>query len=148
MDHKSQCSPTMLQGNIGWNITARRQSAIYRRDTPRSLRDQRNLKRRQSRPRSVRDSINPEHRRLLEPIHYRRMRAFSLLKPVRRIFWMSMSQARIRTSLRCSINETEKKKLQLLNKQPLARSLRDLQFASYGRPRRQAYKASSSTGAA
>ena len=86
--------------------------------------------------------------RLLEPIHYRRMRAFSLLKPVRRIFWMSMSQARIRTSLRCSINETVKKKLQLLNKQPLARSLRDLQFASYGRPRRQAYKASSSTGAA
>ena len=54
----------------------------------------------------------------------------------------------IRTSMRCSINETEKKKLQLLNKQPLARSLRDLQFASYGRPRRQAYKASSSTGAA
>ena len=105
MDHKSQCSPTMLQGNIGWNITARRQSAIYRRDTPWPLRDQRNSKRRQSRPRSVRASIDPEYRRLLKRIHHRRRRAFSLLKPVRRIFWISTSQARIRTSLRCFINE-------------------------------------------
>ena len=40
------------------------------------------------------------------------------------------------------------KELQLLNKQLFARSLRDLQSASYGRPRRQPYKASSSTGAA
>ena len=67
-----------------------------RRDTPRSLRGQRNSKRRQSRPRSVRDSINPEYRRLLKPIHHRRRRAFSLLKPVRRIFWISISQARSR----------------------------------------------------
>ena len=50
--------------------------------------------------RSVRDSINPEHRRLLEPIHYRRMRAFSLLKSVRRIFWISTSRARSRRNLR------------------------------------------------
>ena len=93
--HKSQCSPTMLQGNIGWNTSARRQSAISRRDTPRSLRGQRNSKRRQSRPRSVRASIDPEYRRLLKRIHHRRRRAFSLLKPVWMISWIR-SQARSR----------------------------------------------------
>ena len=71
----------------------------------RSLRGQRNSKRRQSRPRSVRDSINPEYRRLLKPIHYRQMRVCSRLKAVRMIFWISMSQARSRRSLRCFINE-------------------------------------------
>ena len=105
MYHKSQCSPTVLQRNIGSNKSARRPSAIYRRDTPRSLRGQRNSKRRQSRPRSVRDSINPEYRRLLKPIHHRQMRACSRLKPVRRIIWIRMSQARSRRSLRCFINE-------------------------------------------
>ena len=38
-------------------------------------------------------------------VHHRRMRAFSLLKPVRRIFWTSISQARSRRNLRCFINE-------------------------------------------
>ena len=59
--------------------------------SPRSLRGQRNSKRRQSRPRSVRDYIDPEYRRLLKPIHHRRRRACSLLKPAWKLFLTSTS---------------------------------------------------------
>ena len=48
----------------------------------------------------------PEYRRLLKPIHHKRMRACSRLKPVRMIFWIRMSQARSRRSLRYFINKT------------------------------------------
>ena len=48
-------------------------------------------KRRQSRPRSVRDYIDPEYRRLLKPIHHRRRRACSLLKPAWKLSLTSTS---------------------------------------------------------
>ena len=44
-----------------------------------------------SRPRSVRDYIDPEYRRLLKPIHHRRRRACSLLKPAWKLFLTSTS---------------------------------------------------------
>ena len=79
----------------------RRPSAIHRRDAPRSIRDQRNPERRRSRPRLVRGQ-DPRHSK-----QKRKCREeFSRLKPVRMVFWIKMSQARSRRSLRCFVNKT------------------------------------------
>ena len=57
-------------------------------------------------PKSPAIGTDPEYRRLLKPIHHRRRRACSRLKPVRIVFWIKMSKARSRRSLRCFVNKT------------------------------------------
>ena len=111
----------------------RRQSAIHRRDAPRSLRGQRNPERRRSRLRLVRGQ-DPREK-------------FSLLKPVGMCFCVQNAQARRRSIFCCKFNQTEwtTATTQPHHKTPLARSLRDYFLASSkGWQRGQPTKANSS----
>ena len=105
----------------GWRSFSRnprRQSAIHRRDAPRSIQDQRNPERRRSRLRLVRGQDPREE--------------FSLLKPVGMCFCVQNAQARGRSIYCCKFNQTERTTAttQPHHKTPLARSLRDYYLAS------------------